>query len=399
MEENNNQEYEKDEESFTWGAGYQKSEALILAEKIYACKNEKKDLEWQLSSEEFHFKYIPVRKKRVEGQVVSRIKYIVPLSIMLGGCLAFLILSSIEMKELRSSGAAETLEGAQDMGMDGVSLLFVLLFLVFGGYVFFKLFLIPEIRQLKLLWDSRNTEKAMQKAKLNGLDTFQKDYDDSKRKIDYMKERIEQLTREIEELTQKQEEMLYHKQQAEERLRREGVLFDVKPDETKNTGKFTLKEEDSSTADAAILYEYYQREEQYYSQYLMVLDARISQVNKELVGIEDEFEQTKKLLMFFGIGYVLLILVQQAFTGVLAAVTSILCIIVSVIVLIQLERRCAPAIIRYLVEEEKEFLSEYAFIHNMVPVKYRRMELLEEKKKCEDTIKDLKKQRENLQFS
>lgn len=399
MEENNNQEHGEDKESFTWGAGYQKSEALILAEKIYACKNEKKDLEWQLSSEEFHFKYIPVRKKRVTSQVVARIKYIVPLSIMLMASLILLIFESIEIKELRSSGMAETMGGAQDMGFAGISMLFMVLFVFFGGYVFIKLFLLPEIQQVRLLWDSRDTEKAMQKAKLKGLNTFQKDYDESKRKIDYMKERIEQLTREIEELTKKQEEMLYHKQQAEERLRREGVLFDVKPDKTKNSGKFTLKEEDSSTADAAILYEYYQREEQYYSQYLMVLDARISQVNKELVGIEDEFEQTKKLLMFFGIGYLLLILVQQAFTGILATVTSILCIIVSVIVLIQLERRCAPAIIRYLVEEEKEFLSEYAFTHSMVPVKYRRMELLEEKKKCEDTIKDLKKQRENLQFS
>lgn len=399
MEENNNQEHEEDKESFTWGAGYQKSEALILAEKIYACKNEKRDLEWQLSTEEFHFKYIPVRKKRVEGQVVARIKYIVPLSVMLIASLILLIFESIEIKELRSSGMAETMGGAQDMGFAGIVMLFMALFVFFGGYVFIKLFLLPEIQQVRLLWDSRDTEKAMQKAKLKGLNTFQKDYDESKRKIDYMKERIEQLTREIEELTKKQDEMLYHKQQAEERLRREGVLFDVKPDETKNTGKFTLKEEDSSTADAAILYEYYQREEQYYNQYLMTLDARISQVNKELVGIEDEFEQTKKLLMFFGIGYLLLILVQQAFTGALAAVTSILCIIVSVIVIIQLERRCAPAIIRYLVEEEKEFLSEYAFIHSMVPVKYRRMELLEEKKKCEDTIKDLKKQRENLQFS
>lgn len=396
MEEKSNREQDTDKETFTLGAGYQKSEALVLAEKIYDCKNEKKDLELQLSTEEFHFKYILVRKKRVTDQVVSRIKYILPLSFMLIACLVLLFYGSIKVKELRSSGAAESMSGARELSMSSIVILFMLLFLIFGGYIFIKLFLIPEIRQVKLLWNSRNTEKAMQKAKLKGLDTFQKDYDESNRKINYIKERIEQLTKEIDELTKKQNEMLYHKPKAEERLRKEDILFDVSPDETKNTGKFTLKKEDSQTADMTMLYEYYRQKEQYYIQYVTKLDMKITQVNKEIQSIDAEFEQSKKSLILFGIVFLLLIVIQKAFTGALAGLTSVFCLVISTIAIIYLETKCSPAIIRYLVEQEKEFFREYALIHNMVPVKHQRSALLEEKKKCEDMVNDLKEQTKNL---
>ena len=41
------------------GYGYEKPELLKMAEQIYSCKCEKQDLELQLSSEKFHYSYIP----------------------------------------------------------------------------------------------------------------------------------------------------------------------------------------------------------------------------------------------------------------------------------------------------------------------------------------------------
>ena len=46
---------EEEKKTLEWGVGFQKSELLVLAEKIYACKCEIRDLEWKLGDEEFHF--------------------------------------------------------------------------------------------------------------------------------------------------------------------------------------------------------------------------------------------------------------------------------------------------------------------------------------------------------
>ena len=73
----------EEEKSLNWGKGFQKSEALVLAEKIYDCKCEINDLEWKLDDEEFHFKYVLKRKERVVKQVWARMAYIIPFSVMI----------------------------------------------------------------------------------------------------------------------------------------------------------------------------------------------------------------------------------------------------------------------------------------------------------------------------
>ena len=47
---------------------------------------------------------------------------------------------------------------------------------------------------------------------------------------------------------------------------------------------------------------------------------------------------------------------------------------------INLEAKCTPAILNYLVEQENELVKEYAFCNHMVPLKYKREEILDEKK-------------------
>ncbi|MDD6071806.1 MAG: hypothetical protein PUC12_13510 [Clostridiales bacterium] len=373
----------EEDNTLKWGNGFQKSEALVLAEKIYACKCEIRDLEWELDDEQFHFRYVSKRKERVIKQAGSRLIYIIPLGWMLVSSIIFTVLLLIgKLGEIS--------------GESGVQLLFLLLFIVFGGYFFVKFLMIPEMSQLILLWNSRNTDKAMRKAREKGLNTFQKDYAESKCKIEYIKERISKLTDDLKELIQKQEELLKYKEKAEERLRKENVLFDVKPGSDGKISSFSLKKSTEPYVDLSELYEYYQKEKAYYRGYLEKLDVRLCQMNKELVDIDEQFDMAKKRILFFAVGYILVVIVQQVFTGILSTVTALICLIVSVLVIINLESKCTPAILNYLVEEENELVKEYAFCHNKVPVKYKREEILEEKKKVEVFIKDLEDQQKKL---
>ena len=378
----------EEDNALKWGKGFQKSEALVLAEKIYACKCEIRDLEWELDDEEFHFRYVSKRKERVIKQTRARLVYIIPMGCMLVSSIILTVFLLLDLAVARESGEIHE--------SSAIMLLMTLLFIVFGGYFFVKFLLIPEISQLILLWNSRNTDRAMRKAREKGLNTFQKDYAESKCKIEYIKERISKLSDDLKGLIRKQEEILKYKEKAEERLRKENVLFDIKPGSDGKNSCFSLKKSTEPYVDLSELYEYYQKEKAYYCGYLEKLDVRLCQMNKELVDIEEQFGMAKKRILFFAVGYILVVIVQQVFTGILSSITALICLIVSVLVIINLESKCTPAIINYLVEEENELVKEYAFCHNKVPVKYKREEILEEKKKVEVFIKDLEEQQKKL---
>jgi hypothetical protein len=388
---------EEEKQSFGWGGGYQKPELLILAEKIYACKEEKRELEWQLQDEEFHYKYIPQRQSRVKQQVFSRLLITIPLFFCVLCALLGVIYTAISISTVRSEETQDTMEGASQLQSSGVIMLFAVLFLVFGGYALIRFFIIPEVKQLKLLWDSRDTEKAMERAKRKGLDTFQKDQEESRLKIEYMKERIGKLDGEMEELKARQQQLLDAKKKAEDMLREKEILFD-KP-VSKQTGKFALKEDSMGTEDVALIYEYYQKEEIYQKEYLIQLDAKLQRIDREIVAVEEGFETAKKRLFFFLVVFILVALFQQIFTGILAVITSLLCIIGSLVAAFYLEYSCKKPILDYLIENESELTKEYAFCTGQVPVKYKKKELQEEKQKCEESILDLKQRREALQFS
>ena len=94
----------EEEKSLNWGKGFQKSEALVLAEKIYDCKCEINDLEWKLDDEEFHFKYVLKRKERVVKQVWARMAYIIPFSVMIIFSILLVIVLSLNIGVARGKG-------------------------------------------------------------------------------------------------------------------------------------------------------------------------------------------------------------------------------------------------------------------------------------------------------
>lgn len=367
------------------GYGYEKPELLKVAEQIYSCKCEKQDLELQLSSEKFHYSYIPKRKQKIESSVVSQLLFIILFSLVVLGIVYIIFNYMINYSEMSENGAA------------GVAFLFSVLLLVPVGYIDLKM-IKQELEMLALLFVSMKPEKSLRFAKKHDINTFQSDEIKSRERIKLLEEKIEFLDRKILELTEKQKTILEEKEQREEVLRRKGVLFDEKPDETKKTGAFSLKEESVSTQDALQLHEFYTHEEQYINNYLIQLDGRLQKINKEIVTIDDEFEIIKKQFLFFVIIYVLVAVVQSMFTGVVATITSILCIIGSVCYIIYLERKCKRPILLYLVEHDSRLTMEYAFCNGMVPVRNKRKELLETIEDYKKELTEIKKKKSEIIF-
>ena len=367
------------------GYGYEKPELLKVAEQIYSCKCEKQDLELQLSSERFHYDYIPKRKHKIESSVVSQLLFIIPLSLVVLGIVYIIFNYMMNYSEMSENGAA------------GVAFLFSVLLLVPVGYVDLKM-IKQELEMMARLFVSMKPEKSLRFAKKHDINTFQSDEIKSKEKIKLLEEKIGFLDRKILELTEKQKSILEEKEQREEVLRKKGVLFDEKPDETKKTGAFSLKEESVSTQDALQLHEFYTHEEQYINNYLIQLDGRLQKINKEIVAIDDDFEIIKKQFLFFVIIYVLVAVVQSAFTGVVATITSILCIIGSICYIIYLERKCKRPILLYLVEHDSRLTMEYAFCNGMVPVRNKRQELLETIEDYKKELAEIKKKKSEIIF-
>lgn len=367
------------------GYGYEKPELLKVAEEIYSCKCEKQDLELQLGTERFHYSYIPKRKQRIEGSVVSQLFFIILLSLVVLGIIYILVDYMMNYSEMRENGAA------------GVAFLFSVLLLILVGYIDLKM-IKQELEMMALLFVSMKPEQSLRFAKKHDINTFQSDEIKSREKIKLLEEKIGFLDRKILELTEKQKAMLEEKEQREEVLRRKGVLFDEKPDETKKTGTFSLKEENFGTQDALQLHEFYTHEEQYINNYLLQLDGRLQKINKEIIAIDDDFEIIKKQFLFFVIIYVLVAVVQSAFTGIASTITSILCMIGSVCYIIYLERKCKRPVLLYLVEHDSRLTMEYAFCNNMVPVRNKRKELLETIEGYKKELAEIKKKKSEIIF-
>lgn len=367
------------------GYGYEKPELLSIAEKIYDYKSQKQDLELTLGSEHFHYSYIPKRKKLVEHEVVFRLLFIIPYTLLLVGALCVVISYMSDLEEMRQNGSA------------GVILLFSVLLLVSGCYFDGKL-LLREFRMLVLLYISRNPEQAMRFSKKYDINTFQSDEAKSKERIQMLESEIASLDEQIDKLIIRQNQLLAEKKQREDILRKKGILFDEDPNKPKQEGKFTLKEESMGTVDAQELHEFYLKEEQYVQNYLLQLDGKLQHINREITEIDENFENVKKKILISLVIYILVALVQSAFSGVLASITSMICLIGGFCYIFYLERKCKRPILLYLVEHDSSLTTEYAFCNGIVPVKQKREELLEKIEHYQKELVEIKKKKESIIF-
>lgn len=363
--------------------GFEKSELLKIAEEIYEWKGRKRDLELTLHSERFHYKYIPKRKSLVEHEVIFRLLWIVPVTLLVAICFAFVMYALFHSDIFVENGPV------------GVLLLFATLIAFFGGYTAFRLWK-REIHMITLLCVSNNPHKTNLFLKQHSIKTFQNDEAVSKERIEMLENEMEHIEQKILQLEERQKQLVKEKQSCEELLRNKGVLTDVKPIIAKSNGKLSLREDSMSRVDIQELYEYYSKEEQYTRNYLQEINIKLQQVNRQITKIDDEVEVVKKTCFLCVCVYLLLVIFQSMFSGWLGSLTSVLCIFITIAIVLYAEQKCKLPLIMYLVEHEHPMIQEYAFCHNMVPVRLKREEILETKKSLELALEDISEKKHAL---
>lgn len=388
--------------------GYKKPELVSLSEQIYEYKEENRKLKFELSSEKFHYSYIPKRKKLVKHEVIFRLLFIIPLTLMLLICINYVCLFSLKLEQSKTESemTSETTEDEWMMGdgsitLDGsmiVVFLLCLIMLVFGGYADIKL-LIREFKMSARLIVSMNNVSAMRFAKKYGINTFQSDEYKSKEKIKWLETQIELNENKILALLQQRQKILEEKTKEEISSIENQGLSNNELQEGLQEGKFTLRKINMGTVDAAQLHEFYLREEQNINQRLLRLDGKLQRVEKKIVTIEEDFEEVKRKVKFSLILFVILIVIQGAFSGIAAIVTSFICLIVSLVYVFYAESKWKQPILLYLIENESKLTREYVFCNDIVPVKMERNEVLEEIQDCKKELADIKEKKESIIFS
>lgn len=186
---------------------YEKTELVRIAEQIYDCKETKKQLELQLSDEQFHYRYIPKRKELVIHEVIFRLLFlIIPIT-----CFIMFTFNP-----------------------------FWFFFDAFLIYFDIRL-IIREVRMICLLIMSINTPFMSTYTKKHNLNTFQREQYRSEQKINYLQQEIETINQQVIKLEAKRKQLLEEKTHVEEILREKGVLFDENPKISATSGRFNLK--------------------------------------------------------------------------------------------------------------------------------------------------------------
>lgn len=360
------------------GYGFEKSELMKIAEEIYELKSKKQDLELTLHGEQFHYKYIPKRKNLVEHEVSFRLLWIIPLTIVVISALFYISYALFARDEL-----------------DGMSFMVALFVAVFCGYPAFKLWK-REIHMFALLWMSRNPEKASSFARRHGINTFQHDEETSRQRITMLEEEISNIATQIKQLEEQQKELLEERKRKDDFLRKKGVLFDDNPSLLKSNGKFSLREESVGAGDIRDLYEYYVKEERYNLNYLQELDIKRQLLDKDINRLSDGLEDAKRKGIIFLVVYILLVLIQNAFSGISGGIVAIFCIAICVWMIMYAESKYKMPIILYLVEQEHPMIQEYAFCHNMTPIRLKRDEITEKMNEIQKELDIIKQKRQAL---
>ena len=210
---------------------------------------------------------------------------------------------------------------------------------------------------------------------------------------------MERLQAQLTICLEKIDEITRQKQLLLEEQKQKSLKTTVVKEQPKvSTSGFSLKAEDIYTADLSQLFEYYQKEESYTLQYISELESTLQQTERKIISIEEEFEDTKKKLIFFGVGFLFLILFTAALQGILGAFICVVCFTVTLFGMFYLEKKCKAPILNYLVEHDHHFVKEYAFCNNLEPVGNKRKELLEQLKLAKKELESIRKHKEELEF-
>lgn len=340
------------------GYGYIKPELVKIAEEIYECRGKIKEAELELSEEQFHYEYISIRKKLVLHEVIFRLIFIIPITLMIP-----ILVSNI--------------------------------FWLMTGFVliyFDVKLMIREARMIYLLLISLDLPFMLKFTEKYDLKSFQRDQYQTSEHISWLQGQIELLNQKISDLVKKRSEILEEDRRKEEEVQKELAA-------QKGADKFKLKESGMGTDDAEILYEYYTMEERYINNYLIKLDGQMQRYNKEILEIDEDFLRVRQNIIIFLSIFLVIIILQRFFSGILYSVTAIICFLGMLAGIFYMERICKAPILKYLIEHDSKLTREYAFLNSVIPVKNKRMELQEKIDYYKKDLLDIKKKKAEIDFS
>lgn len=342
-----------------WTDDYQKPELIRISEQIFRKKEQKKELELTLSELKLQYRYISVRKNMVIQKALFQ----------------FVIL-------------VVTFLWAMQWINNVFSMFWSAVLLFFDAYL-----LVKEVKVIVLLILSCNVNIALDLADRYNIKTFPREKKRVEEQMHTIQIQIDDLNKELTELELEKAERIKEQKMQEAVLRKSNVLFDEKP-----SGTLSVKKSTTFGIDSSELYEYYIREKQYINEYLIKLSGKMQYIDKETVRIEEDFGNAKKKLLFFAVFFILIIIVQSTFEGIFLSVTNVICFVGGIFAIFFLESTCKKPILMYLIEQESNLTKEYAFVHNLTPIKAKRADLLEEIEQCKKEIAEIKVKMEELPF-
>ncbi len=371
--------------------GYQKSELLQVSEQIYELKSKKQQLELQLSSEEFHQKYIPKRENMIKARIRANLPLIIGLFLVFVFCVVLWVEFFMDYSTNRQDG------------FYGVLLLGSGLFIILSIKYLYKLGKEESEMAIRFIY-SRNPDKAMRLAEKYDIKTFQDDRIRTKAKLDNLKEQILVYDNEIHNLELRQQEIIDEKIKQEETLKKQNVTKEADSSETENEKmaaksggvSLSLKEEDDFITDIRELDEYYTKEQNYILMIMKDLDFKLTTIEKDIANIDVEMQMAKKRISIFAVAFICAAFVQAFIPGFVGYIYGLTCLIVSLYAVFAIERACRGPVIRYLVEKESELVAEYCFRNDVVPLKQKKKELQLLMKQQEEALEDIKRKKRAL---
>lgn len=338
-----------------WGNDNKRDNLIRICETIFDYKEKKKDLELQLSEEQLRHDYILKRKDILVHRIFVYFLAMLPF-------IAYIFVVGITLFSIWA-----------------VAVIVIILALLLAGQI--KV-VVQLIMSSKVSFISSLAEKY-------NWNTFQEEERQSFVKMDLLKKRIQGYEEQIAALTEERN----HIQSEEEREKEKTTFFGI---ETSVSGRFQLKEADVTAEDKVAIYEYLEKEEQYIRNYLTGIDGKLKRCEKEIIEINDNFDDAKKKIIISILIFIVMIIVQAVFKGALYNATAVICIIVSLFGIFYLEHVCKRPILLYLIEHDSNFTKEYAFVNNMTSIGNKRKQILEEIEECRKELEEVKSKKDAM---
>ncbi|MCR5700989.1 MAG: Bax inhibitor-1 family protein [Lachnospiraceae bacterium] len=371
---------------------YKKTELLKLSEEIYQYKGRKQQLEFELSSEQFHRKYIPKRKEILRHRMMLNRPILIVAGFVFIMCLVAIIdyvLTRPSYSELSELSVYE----AQKLGADGVVLLGATLLAAFMIRVLYALFKEQNSMKIKLK-KSSDSDKAIRYAKEKDVDTLQADDIKNKQRIEELVAEIEELDKKIEELENVRYELI--KEAKKKNTYDETWELTANKEKPTNAAGLNLKENFDDVFDIRELFAYYTTAENYVIKNLDDLKLRLTQTNKSITKVNDDFERSKMVVFAYIIFIIVAGFLQIFLKDPVLTIYAVVRFIVAFAGLIFVDRYIKNPILFYLVENESSFVDEYVFVNDIVPYKIQRQNLIELIDDSEKELNDIRKKKREL---